>query len=193
MSNLLSTLKDYGNRSKKRVGRGPGSKLGKTCGRGHKGYKARSGSKTRIRYEGGQMPLFKKLPTRGFDRAKFDDLTVTVTLADIDRFCSEGESFDPSTLVKVKRLGKSKATISKYQLFGRKDEDSLQDPRKNEKKKAAKSHEPDFSKVNFRLKVIDSGELTKKVAISAHSFSKGAMKKLEEKGIVPTVIGEKTS
>jgi len=51
---------------RKRVGRGPGSTLGKTCGRGHKGQNSRSGSKSRIGFEGGQMPIHRRLPKRGF-------------------------------------------------------------------------------------------------------------------------------
>ena len=53
-------------KSHKRVGRGPGSTHGKTCGRGHKGQNSRSGSKCRIGFEGGQMPLHRRLPKRGF-------------------------------------------------------------------------------------------------------------------------------
>lgn len=53
-------------KAKKRVGRGQGSTLGKTSGRGHKGQKSRSGKKIRIGFEGGQMPLYRRLPKRGF-------------------------------------------------------------------------------------------------------------------------------
>ncbi|MEE9132482.1 MAG: 50S ribosomal protein L15 [Gemmatimonadota bacterium] len=53
-------------RTSKRVGRGPGSGLGKTAGRGHKGHKARSGGSTKPWFEGGQMPLQRRLPKRGF-------------------------------------------------------------------------------------------------------------------------------
>ena len=52
--------------SKKRVGRGCGSGLGKTCGRGHKGQKSRSGKKLRAGFEGGQMPIHRRIPKRGF-------------------------------------------------------------------------------------------------------------------------------
>ena len=54
------------NRKKKRIGRGPGSGLGKTSGKGHKGQKARKGGKVRPGFEGGQMPLYMRLPKRGF-------------------------------------------------------------------------------------------------------------------------------
>ncbi len=54
------------NKKKKRLGRGPGSGLGKTSGKGHKGQKARKGGKVRPGFEGGQMPLYRRLPKRGF-------------------------------------------------------------------------------------------------------------------------------
>ena len=57
-------------KSGKRVGRGPGSGLGKTCGRGVKGQKSRSGGYTKVGFEGGQMPLQRRLPKRGFNSAK---------------------------------------------------------------------------------------------------------------------------
>jgi len=65
---MLHTLENApgARKKRKRVGRGPGSTLGKTCGRGHKGQNSRSGSKRRIGFEGGQMPLHRRLPKRGF-------------------------------------------------------------------------------------------------------------------------------
>ncbi|HEV8598099.1 MAG TPA: 50S ribosomal protein L15 [Gemmatimonadales bacterium] len=64
----LSTLKPAkgSHRARKRVGRGPGSGLGKTAGKGHKGHKARTGGGTNPGFEGGQMPMFRRLPKRGF-------------------------------------------------------------------------------------------------------------------------------
>jgi large subunit ribosomal protein L15 len=64
----LSTLKPAkgSHRTRKRVGRGPGSGLGKTAGKGHKGHKARTGGGTNPGFEGGQMPMFRRLPKRGF-------------------------------------------------------------------------------------------------------------------------------
>ena len=56
---------------KKRVGRGPGSGTGKTAGRGHKGQRSRSGDNSRPGFEGGQMPLYRKVPKRGFTNARF--------------------------------------------------------------------------------------------------------------------------
>lgn len=68
----LSTLKnaDGARQARKRVGRGPSSGLGKTSGRGHKGQKARSGYSARAGFEGGQMPLHRRLPKRGFHHEK---------------------------------------------------------------------------------------------------------------------------
>jgi len=83
---------------RKRVGRGPGSKIGKTCGRGVKGAGARSGYKSRARYEGGQLPLYRKLPVRGFSRAGFQRKFGTVNLSDIDGAFEDGETVNLETL-----------------------------------------------------------------------------------------------
>ncbi len=66
---------------RKRVGRGPGSGHGKTCGRGHKGEKSRSGSSRRRGYEGGQMPLFRRVAKVGFSNAAFADRVGAVNVA----------------------------------------------------------------------------------------------------------------
>ena len=71
------TVKGRRNETRKRFGRGPGSGLGKTSGRGHKGWGARSGAYRRPGYEGGQMPLYRRVPKRGFKNARFrTDYTV---------------------------------------------------------------------------------------------------------------------
>jgi large subunit ribosomal protein L15 len=77
--------------ARKRVGRGIGSGHGKTAGRGHKGQKARSGGYHKVGFEGGQMPLQRRLPKRGFVSLT-QGLTAEVRLAAIDRL--EGDSFD---------------------------------------------------------------------------------------------------
>jgi large subunit ribosomal protein L15 len=71
-------------RNKKRVGRGIGSGTGKTCGRGHKGQKSRAGGFHKIGFEGGQMPLHRRLPKRGF-RSMKSLFTQQIRLGDIDR------------------------------------------------------------------------------------------------------------
>ncbi|WP_138146318.1 50S ribosomal protein L15 [Bathymodiolus heckerae thiotrophic gill symbiont] len=74
--------------SKKRVGRGIGSGFGKTCGRGHKGQKARSGGFSKIGFEGGQMPLQRRLPKVGFS-SRVSIITSQVTLSEIDKLEEE--------------------------------------------------------------------------------------------------------
>lgn len=71
---------------RKRIGRGVGSGLGKTSGRGHKGAKARSGWSRRIGWEGGQMPLYRRLPKRGFNNKNFEKVFTVVNVADLDVF-----------------------------------------------------------------------------------------------------------
>ena len=82
----------------KRVGRGPGSKKGKTSGRGVKGDKARSGYKTRAGKEGGQMPLFQRLPTRGFTRARFKEEKFSINLSAIEEKFEDGETVNVESL-----------------------------------------------------------------------------------------------
>jgi large subunit ribosomal protein L15 len=82
---------------KKRVGRGPGSGLGKTSGRGQKGQKARSGGSINPVFEGGQLPLYRRLPKRGFTNAKFKTTYATINLEDLNRF-EEGTVVTPALL-----------------------------------------------------------------------------------------------
>ncbi|MBO6558533.1 MAG: 50S ribosomal protein L15 [Pseudomonadales bacterium] len=86
----LNTLKPgTGSRSpRKRVGRGMGSGLGKTCGRGHKGQKSRSGGRIRRGFEGGQQPLQMRLPKFGFNSAKAR-ITTEVTLSELAKVDAE--------------------------------------------------------------------------------------------------------
>jgi len=83
-------------RSRKRVGRGIGSGSGKTCGRGQKGAGARSGAKRRAWFEGGQMPLARRLPKRGFTNI-FRETHQVVNVKDLGRFPA-GKAVDPAVL-----------------------------------------------------------------------------------------------
>ena len=83
-------------KEKKRVGRGVGSGSGKTSGRGHKGQKSRSGSRRRFGYEGGQMPLMRRLPKRGFTNMFRKEYAI-VNVRDLDRF-SDGTEITPQLL-----------------------------------------------------------------------------------------------
>ena len=83
--------------TKKRVGRGIGSGLGKTSGKGHKGQNARSGGGVRPGFEGGQLPLFRRLPKRGFTNAKFKTEYAVINLSDLNRF-EDGAVVTPELL-----------------------------------------------------------------------------------------------
>ena len=84
-------------KKRKRVGRGPGSGLGKTSGKGHKGRKARSGGSSPPGYEGGQMPLQRRLPKRGF-RSKAHRTFAVVNLSQLEKGFASGSTVDPATL-----------------------------------------------------------------------------------------------
>lgn len=85
-------------KKRKRVGRGIGSKMGKTCGRGEKGAGARSGYKRRYGKEGGNMPLFMKLPIRGFNNARFRREYHVVNLKQLNEMFQDGETVSLQTL-----------------------------------------------------------------------------------------------
>src|SRR4028119_2095172 len=82
---------------KKRVGRGPGSGLGKTAGRGHKGQKSRSGYSQKIGFEGGQMPLQRRLPKRGFTNI-FKKEWLEISLAKLEESFNAGDEITPEIL-----------------------------------------------------------------------------------------------
>ena len=73
-------------KTRKRVGRGVGSGLGKTSGRGEKGQKARSGYSHKPGFEGGQLPLYRRLPKRGFSNAMFKTKYAVINLSDLNKF-----------------------------------------------------------------------------------------------------------
>jgi large subunit ribosomal protein L15 len=83
-------------KNRKKVGRGPGSGMGKTSTRGHKGLKARSGGSVRPGFEGGQMPLYRRLPKRGFFNI-FKTKIAVLNIKDLDRF-EDGTTIDTDTL-----------------------------------------------------------------------------------------------
>ena len=83
--------------AKKRVGRGPGSGLGKTSGRGQKGQKARSGGSINPVFEGGQLPLYRRIPKRGFTNAKFKTVYAVINVADLNVF-EDGTVVTPALL-----------------------------------------------------------------------------------------------
>lgn len=133
---------------KKRVGRGPGSGLGKTAGRGHKGQKSRSGYSSRPGFEGGQMPLQRRLPKRGFTNI-FKKQWIEISLAKIDSNFNDGDAVTPEVLHERGLIKKAK-------------------------------HD---------LVILGNGEMTKKLNISAHRFTKTAKEKIEKAGGAATQIG----
>lgn len=133
--------------AKKRVGRGPGSGLGKTSGKGHKGQNARSGGGVNPIFEGGQLPLYRRLPKRGFSNADFKITYAVINLEDLNQF-EDGTVVTPALL---KETG-----IIKKQLCG--------------------------------IKVLGTGELTKKLTVRATKFSKSAIEKIEKSGSKAEVI-----
>jgi large subunit ribosomal protein L15 len=145
----LSNLKPPAGQVKtpRRVGRGMGSGRGKTAGRGQKGQKSISGFSLMRGFEGGQMPLHRRLPKRGFSNALFKKRYAIVNLATLDRL--EGDAFTPDRLLE---LGVIK-------------------------------------KLNDGLKVLANGELTRKIRVEAHLFSKAAVEKIQAAGGTAVTAG----
>lgn len=86
------------NKDRKRLGRGTGSGLGTTSGKGHKGQKARSGGQTKPGFEGGQMPMSRRIPKRGFSNARFAVSYETVNLKSIEKYFTDGAEVNQETL-----------------------------------------------------------------------------------------------
>ncbi len=130
-----------------RVGRGIGSGHGKTCGRGHKGGGSRAGSTAVSLYEGGQMPLFRRLPKRGFNNYKFAKRCEIVNVCQL-------EQFEDGTIVDVEQLSGAGLIDS----------------------------------IKSRVKILGKGDLTKKLQVTAHKFSKNAEQKIAASGGTVTMI-----
>jgi large subunit ribosomal protein L15 len=115
----LSSLKPApgSTQARKRVGRGPGSGLGKTSGKGHKGHKARTGGSTNPGFEGGQMPMYRRLPKRGFTNP-FRVESQVVNLSDLKKVSATDVS--PETLYSAGLIGKPDAPVK---LLGTGDAD----------------------------------------------------------------------
>ena len=135
-------------KKRKRIGRGKGSGHGKTCGRGHKGCGSRPGSSARLTYEGGQMPLFRRLPKRGFNNYNFSRRYEIVNVSQLERI------FDDGAAINVQEL----ATAGLVDSF------------------------------KSKVKVLGDGELTKKLTVTAHKFSKSAEQKISDCGGTVKVV-----
>ncbi len=97
-------------KANKRLGRGPASGQGKTAGHGEKGQKARSGVSISAWFQGGQTPLYRRIPKRGFNNKRFEVKFATINLSDLDKFFKDGDVVTPEIL---KEMG-----IIKKQLSG---------------------------------------------------------------------------
>ena len=137
----LNTIKptEGQRKNRTRVGRGIGSGLGKTCGRGHKGQKARSGGYHKINFEGGQMPIQRRLPKLGFT-SRVGRTVDQITLSELSKITA-----DVVTLDAVREAGLIHANIRD-------------------------------------VKIILSGELTKKVVVKGLRVTKGALAAIEAQG-----------
>jgi large subunit ribosomal protein L15 len=97
--NLADVRAAYVPRQKrKRVGRGPGSGTGKTAGRGHKGQQARAGGGVSVGFEGGQMPLYRRLPKRGFNNALFRTVYAIVNVGQLEAAFEDGATVDAAAI-----------------------------------------------------------------------------------------------
>ncbi|MDE5889155.1 MAG: 50S ribosomal protein L15 [Bacilli bacterium] len=85
-------------KAKKRVGRGPGSGMGKTSTRGQKGQKSRSGASIPAWFQGGQTPLYRRIPKRGFSNARFRTEFATINLSDLNKYFNDGDVVTPELL-----------------------------------------------------------------------------------------------
>ena len=101
-------------KTSKRLGRGVGSGLGKTSGKGHKGQNARSGGGVRPGFEGGQLPLFRRLPKRGFSNAPFKVEYATINVSDLEKF-EDGAVVTPELL---KEMGILKKQLAGVKVLG---------------------------------------------------------------------------
>ena len=110
---IESNLPKGPNRGKKRLGRGEGNGHGKTCCRGHNGAASRSGYSLRAGFEGGQMPLFRKLPQRGFSQARFRKPCAIVNLGDLEKI--PGDIVDKDSL---KAAGLVRPNATRIKLLG---------------------------------------------------------------------------
>ena len=99
----------------KRLGKGESSGQGKTSGKGHKGQKARSGSGVRVGFEGGQMPIHRRLPKRGFNNTRFADKVVVVNTAHLQKFFEEGATVNEESL---REKGLVKGAFDQIKVLG---------------------------------------------------------------------------
>ena len=170
---------DGSKRERRRVGRGHGTGWGKTAGKGHNGQKQRSGTYVSPIFEGGQMPIVRRVPKRGFSNSPFKKDMVVIALSDIVEKFNDGDVVSLETLVE-NGIIKNPKFIIKY------SDEAL---RNIKGKKAVKEYletnvesyvkEKDFTSL---LKIIGNAEVTKKLTVKAHGISKAAKESVEKAG-----------
>jgi large subunit ribosomal protein L15 len=102
-------------KARKRVGRGPGSGHGKTAGRGHKGYGSRAGARRRRGFQGGQMPLFRRMAKRGFNNKAFADVVAIINVATLEDVFEKGDTVD---LESLRERGLAKGRFDLLKILG---------------------------------------------------------------------------
>jgi ribosomal protein L15 len=166
-------------RERRRVGRGHGTGWGKTAGKGHNGQKQRSGSYVSPIFEGGQMPIIRRIPKRGFSNAPFKKDIIAITLTDIVERFNDGDVVSLETLVE-NGIVKNPKFIKKY------SDEAL---RSVKGRRAVKEYlnsnieayvkEKEFTSL---LKIIGNAEVNKKLTVKAHRISKAAKELIEKAG-----------
>lgn len=166
-------------KERKRVGRGHGTGWGKTAGKGHNGQKQRSGSYVSPIFEGGQMPLVRRVPKRGFSNSAFKKDIIVLTLSDIVEKFNDGDEVSLETLV-ANGIVKNPSFITKY---------SDENVRNLKGKKLVKEYlelnvesyvkEKEITSI---LKIIGTAEVTKKLTVKAHKISATAKELVEKAG-----------
>ena len=166
-------------RERRRVGRGHGTGWGKTAGKGHNGQKQRSASYVSPIFEGGQMPIIRRIPKRGFSNAPFKKDIIVITLANIVEKFNDGDVVSLQTLVE-NGIVKNPKFIKKY---------SDEVLRNIKGRRAVKEYlnsnieayvkEKEFTSL---LKIIGNTEVNKKLTVKAHRISKTAKELIEKAG-----------
>ena len=166
-------------RERRRVGRGHGTGWGKTAGKGHNGQKQRSGSYVSPIFEGGQMPIIRRIPKRGFSNAPFKKDIIAITLTDIVERFNDGDVVSLETLVE-NGIVKNPKFVKKY------SDEAL---RNVKGRRAVKEYlnsnieayvkEKEFTSL---LKIIGNTEVNKKLTVKAHKISKAAKELIEKAG-----------
>ena len=166
-------------RERRRVGRGHGTGWGKTAGKGHNGQKQRSGSYVSPIFEGGQMPIIRRIPKRGFSNAPFKKDIIAITLADIVERFNDGDVVSLETLVE-NGIVKNPKFIKKYA-----DEALRNVKGRRAVKEYLNSNIEAYVKekeVTSLLKIIGNAEVNKKLTVKAHRISKAAKELIEKAG-----------